>query len=278
MRDLVRALHLTGRPVEVPWADLRHLIRPRGGYLTLVLAAGGVGKSAFALEWVARLGAPTLYIALDTSLTDHAVRLLARGDGITVDKVQSEHDVDPEAWAHKWGAKLEELNLPIRFCERASTASEVRQVVAAETEYWGVAPAITVVDNLSNLLEKEEGAGEYRRILAELHKTAKEYDTLVLALHHLRKRPPRTRSSKPGEDDLDEGTIPVHLSDALYESDKEAQIVLGLWRPQFNQMTVGVLKNRMGPADRNGKMHATLKADLARMEIRDAWTPGEESS
>ena len=269
MRDLVRALHLTGRPVAVPWTSLRRFIRPRGGYLMLVLAAGGVGKSAFALEWVARLGAPALYIALDTSLVDHAVRLLARATGLTVDEVQDEHDADPEAWARKWSAKLEELGLPVRFVEGATTAREVREAIAAETEYWGVAPSICVVDNLSNLLEKEEGAGEYRRILADLHRTAKEHDTLVIALHHLRKRPAAQRKRGDDDDDQDEGTIRVHLSDALYESDKEAQIVLGLWRPQWNQMSVGVLKNRMGPADRNGQLHTTLRADLARMDLTE---------
>jgi hypothetical protein len=278
MRDLVRALHLTGRPVSVPWGSLGQYIRPRGGYLMLVLAAGGVGKSAFALEWASRLGAPALYISLDTSLVDHAVRLLARHTGATVDHVQGDHDADPEAWARKWGEKLEQLDLPVRFCDGARTAREVREVVAAETEYWGEPPAITIVDNLANILEQEEGAGEYRRILKDLHRTAKDFDTLVIALHHLRKRPARTRG-KSDDEDMDEGSISVHLSDALYESDKDAQIVLGLWRPSWNQMSVGVLKNRMGPMDRNGQLHTTLKADLGRMELADiGWRSTGETS
>lgn len=242
----------------------------------LVLAAGGVGKSAFALEWASRLGAPSLYISLDTSLVDHAVRLLARHTGVTVDSVQSDHDDDPEAWARKWGEHLTRIDLPARFVDGATTAREVREAVQAETEYWGEPPAITIVDNLANILEHEETASEYRRILRDLHRTAKDHDTLVIALHHLRKRPPRARG-KADEEEWDEGSIPVHLSDALYESDKDAQIVLGLWRPSWNQMSVGVLKNRMGPMDRNGQLHTTLRADLARMELADiGWrTTGE---
>lgn len=268
MRDLARSLHLTGRPVPVPWPALGGLVRPRGQNLMLVLAAGGVGKSAFALEWAVSIGAPVLYVSLDTSLVDHGIRLISRSTGMRVDDVQRGHDVDPEAWAEKWGAQIRAFDYPVRFCDLTGSAREIRELVAAEAEYWGEAPLLTVVDNLGNLLEGEEGASEYRRILAELHRIAKEHDTLVMALHHTRRQPPKKRTGRDeDEEEDDEGTKPVHLSDALYEGDKEAQYVLGLWRPEPNKLSVGVLKNRMGTASRSGKIRTTLRADLSRFAI-----------
>lgn len=266
MRDLARSLRLSGRPVPVPWTGLAHWIRPRAGDLMLVLGSGGVGKSAFALEWAISTPAPTLYVSLDTSLVDHGIRLSARTIGITVEQVQEGHDEDPVAWSETWGEYIASLPYQTRFCDQTDTVREIDELVRAETEYWGEPPLVTVVDNLSNVLEKEEGAGEYRRALAGLHKVGKQNDTMVMALHHLRRQPPKKRVTENDDND-DEGTKPVHLEDALYEGDKEAQFVLGLWRPQWNRMAVGVLKNRMGEAARNGALHTSLYADLKRMRI-----------
>lgn len=267
MRDLARAASMGGRPVPVPWPSLAHYVKPRGQDLMLVLAAGGVGKSAFALEWAFRLGEPAVYVSLDTSLVDQGIRVVSKTTGLTVSQVTEGHDTDPEAWSEQQRTLLGDVDVQLRFTALADTANEVDEVVAAETEYWGEAPLLTIVDNLQNLLEKEEGAAEYRRILSRLHKVAKKHDTLVMALHHLRRRPPKKR----GEDELedDPGSQPVHLDDALYEGDKEAQYVLGLWRPQWNRMHVGVLKNRMGSASRTGAVHASLYCDVRRMEISE---------
>lgn len=276
MRDLARSLRLTGRPVPVPWRGLGRWVKPRGQNLMLVLAAGGVGKSAFALEWALSLGHPCLYVSLDTSLVDHGVRILARDTGLRVEDIQEGHDDDPDDWSATWGDVLSELDYPARFCDIAQTAREVDELVAAETEYWGDAPLLVIVDNLGNLLEKDEGAAEYRRVLRELHmRVAKKHDTLVVALHHLRKLPPKQSRKDEDDEDLEQGTKPVKLSDALYESDKEAQYVLGLWRPEPKRMAVGVLKNRMGPASRTGRLHTTLDADLAHMRIESPVVPYE---
>jgi len=268
MRDLARSLHATGRPVPVPWRSLANYVRPRTQNLMLVIAAGGVGKSAFALEWATSLGSPALYVSLDTSLFDHGVRLLARRTGRSTDEIELGHDDAPKQWADKWAPELEDIDIPTRFCELTHTARDIHELVGAETEYWGEAPKLVVVDNLMDLIEAEEGAGEYRRVLGELKRVAKDHDTLVMVLHHLRRKPPKASKNKDDDED-DVSTHPVSLDDSMYEGDKQAQYALGLWRPQWNQLTVGVLKNRMGQARRNGALHTTLYSDLARMEIRD---------
>lgn len=268
MRDLARSLHLSGRPVPVPWRQLGRYIKPRGQNLMVVLAAAGVGKSAFALQWATMLNHPSLYVSLDTALVDHAIRILARETGLTVGDITDGHDEDVEGWVQKWYEVLDDLPTKARFTDLTHTVRHVGELVRAETEYWGEPPALTIVDNLGDLLEEGESAAEYRRILLELKRVAVENDTLVVALHHLRKRPSKARS-QDDDDEGDEGTQPVHVGDALYESDKHAKFVLGLWRPQPDRMAVGVLKNRMGPAARNGSLHVTLEANLERMRIEE---------
>ena len=267
MLDLIRSLSLSGRPVPVPWRELGRLIRPRTQNLLNVIAAAGVGKSIFALEWLARTNALGLYISLDTALIDHAIRLIARSTNNTVEQVQEGHDADPTAWANRWRPTLEELQMQTRFCDRTMVARTVGEVVAAEAEYWGEPPLITVIDNTMNFLEKEESAGEYRRVFHELRSVAREQDTLVMALHHLRKKPPK--AMKDDDDDQDEGTQRVRLSDALYDADKEAQFVLGLHRPIPSLLNVGVLKNRMGPSSSQGRLEVKLSANFERMSISE---------
>jgi hypothetical protein len=273
MRDLARSLRSTGRPVPPPWRDLARLIKPRGQNLLLVLAAGGVGKSAFMSEWALSLGRPVCYVSLDTDKMDHGIRIIARELDESVDWVQDGHDDDPAGWAEAWGEYLESLEYPIRYCDATTTVREIGELLAAETEYWGESPMLTIVDNLSDVLEGEEGAGEYRQILLGLKRVAQRHDTLVVGLHHLRKRP-ATKRDRDNED-ADEGTQPVHISDALFPVDQHAQYVLGLWRPQPNRMAVGILKNRMGPMSRLGNLHVTLNADLARMRIESPVIPHE---
>jgi hypothetical protein len=263
MRDLARSLRISGAAVPVPWPSVARLIKPRSGNLMVVLAAPGVGKSSFALSWAAQLRRPCLYLSLDTSLVDQAVRIIAIRTHKTVEEVQAGHDEDLEAWIGTWEPVVKELDYPVRFCELSMGVKQVDELVAAEVEYWGEPPAIVFVDNVGNLLEKEESASEYRRIFSGLHRTARERNTLVIALHHIKRKPQKA------DDDEDPAQKPVHMSDGLYTGEQEVQFLLGLWRPHPNELTVAVLKNRMGPADPGGHLHTTLRADLARASLRD---------
>lgn len=261
MRDLARSLHLGGQPIEVPWPGLGFYIKPRTESLLLVLAAGGVGKSAFALEWAAAIQAPTLYVSLDTALSDHAIRLIARNTGEKVQDIEQGHDEDPAAWAGAWGAYLDGLDHRVRFADSTYDIDDIDDLVLAETEFLGQAPAMVIVDNLMNVVA-EESASEYRNALSALKRVAKKHNTMVMALHHLRKPPARKR-----EEDEDPTALPVRLTDALYEGDKEAKYVLGLWKSAYNKLAVAVLKNRMGPASPSGQLHTSLTVDLARFQI-----------
>lgn len=264
MKDLVRSLRVSGLPVPVPWVGLEKIIRPRTQSVMIAMAASGVGKSALALEWAVRLDRPVLYLSLDTALVDHAIRLLARKTGLTIEEVERGHDIDLETWAERWETEIAELGFQTRFFDQSLQVREISELIAAEAEYWGEPPSLVVVDNLMNLIEHEESAAEYRRIVGELVKAARENNTLILALHHLRRRPAKAR----GEDG-DETTQPVHLTDSLYAVDQEAKYVLGLWRPYPNRLQIGVLKNRMGGCSPRGDLSVSLDIDLRRMVITD---------
>lgn len=271
MRDLARSLRFTGQPVPVPWPQVGRYLKPRTQSVLIVLAASGVGKSTVALDWALELAQdqPALYLSLDTALVDHAIRVIARQTGHTIREVEEGHDEDPKAWAQKWAPTLLEMesSTHLRFCDQNMRVETIGELVAAETEYWGDAPKLVIVDNLMNLLEGAESAAEYRRIVSELLRVAKEHHALVVGLHHLRKKP--AKSVKDEEDDDDEGTRPVRLHDSLFAVDQEAKYVVGLWRPQPWDLKLSILKNRMGDANANGKVQVSLSVDMARARITE---------
>lgn len=267
MFDLARSLWSTGQPVPVPWPQVGRYLKPRTQSVMIVLAASGVGKSTFALDWVLELDEPALYLSLDTALVDHTIRVIARSTGKTTDEVEAGYEDDPKAWAERHYDHVRSLPYRVRFSDRNMKVETIGELVAAETEYWGESPKLVVVDNLMNLVENGESAAEYRRIVGELLRIAKAHHTLVVGLHHLRKKP--AKSVKDDEDDDDEGTRPVRLHDSLFAVDQEAKYVIGLWRPDDWSMKVAILKNRMGMASANGKIQLGLSVDMSRATVKD---------
>jgi len=247
-----------GDPVQIPWQSLAFYLKPRAGNLMAVAAASGVGKSMFALSWAALLHQPALYVSLDTTLDDQAARWAALDSQRTTDELYS----DMEFFRSK--VKELERTMPLRFCDSTYSLKQIDHLVVAETEFWGQPPVLTIVDNVADLLEEEESASEYHRVFGGLRKIAKERRTLVVALHHLRRKPPRF-----GQQEVDQGAKPVMKTDILYGGDREVQYLLGLWRPRNDQLRVSVLKNRMGMADPSSNINVTLRADYSRATLTE---------
>ena len=243
-------------------------MRPLTGNQMVVIAAEGVGKSVWALNWALEIkDHPVLYITLDTSMTDQAVRVIARHTGTSVDDVMKGHAGDVDTWADRWEPYLEQIHSRTRFFDRDVAPKVVEEVVAAEREYWGEPPILTIIDNVGNLIEKEESAAEYQGIFNSLHKAAKNQSTFVLALHHLRRKPAGTKRDRAQQDDP--GIESVHASDTLYAGGRTSNFVLGLSRPEPNRLRINVLKSRMGRANPTGMVSTYLTFDGARARVGD---------
>jgi hypothetical protein len=262
MRDLARSLLHTGEPVPVPWPSVGRYLKPRTQSVLVVLAASGVGKSTLALDWVLEHPNPSLYCSFDTALVDHAIRVIARNTNLTTEEIEKGQEQDPAEWAHRYQGYLESLHHKVRFFDQNVKPETIGELVAAETEYWGEAPKLVVVDNLKNLVAAESAA-EYRQIVGELLRIAKEHHVLIVALHHLRKKPAKE------DDEEDDGTKPVRLRDSLYPVDQDAKYVIGLWREQPWELSISILKNRMGRADANARLRTELIVDLEKSQVKD---------
>ena len=234
--------------VPVPWDSLSKYIRPLRGNLIIVLGAPGQGKSALALNWLLKAQLPGLMLSLDTDLRTQALRTAAVLSSRPLATIQK----DPAAWSRF----VEKNTQMLRTYDVSLETKELNDLVKAETEYWGEAPAFTVVDNVSNML-RDGGYEEHRSVFLDLHRIARGNDTCVIALHHIK----RANTTDPK----------LTLHSGQYAGEQEAEIVLGLWSNDESSdfLKCSVLKNRTGNANAYGHLFADLKFTKDTMQITD---------
>lgn len=240
--------------IDVPWHGLK-LLEPLRGATCVVLAQPGMGKSALALNWCLGIQSPSLLVSLDTDLTTQGIRAAAIESGRPMDEIKN----SPQTWS----MFLERQTERVRAYDLPLAPREVLGLVQAEKEFWGSSPAITVVDNISNMV-REGDYQEYRKLFIDLQRVARMGDTFVLALHHVNRGP------NPGQ--------PLKMTDGQFAGEKEAEMVLGLWSKHDNLLNVSILKNRTGRADPTGNLYVTLKFEKSNMQIRDLTQPEQAAA
>lgn len=241
MNALSKALgqDITAYKVPVPFLGLDKQIQPLRGNMAIIFGSPGVGKSAFSLNWALRMEEHSCIISLDTDITTQAIRSASVLSGVHMDQVKA----DPK----KWSKYLETYANKVRCYDLGMTVKDILSIIRAEEEFWGDPPALTIVDNVANLV-RDGGYEEYRRIFVELHRVARMGNTCILALHHIG----RGSATQVGK--------PLNLFSGQYSGEQEAELVLGLWRPSMENtdVNISVLKNRQGEAVPDGSMYSTL--------------------
>ena len=244
------------RSVPVPWTKLDQVIRPKGGNCCVVMAAPGVGKTTFMLNWAVRSNAKTLYISSDTSPHDVTAQLGAlatRDDRSMVESRLMESRVWREEYAKAIFAKYP--NLVLDFAPRPSMG-DIRNKAEALTELWGEPPELIVMDTASNVAMKDmSDNAEWQRVWLQSISLARDLNTFFVFAHHVKQGPARS------------GRVAPDLNDGLWGCDQFPEFVFGLHSPASNELVLTVRKNRGGLKDVPVKMRATLAT--ARIEDPD---------
>jgi len=263
---LSRAIKVRGGVVPLPWSRLAEIVQPRPGDLVDVLGAPGVGKSTFGVQWAyhtasppepgtqdpgLRQGEPVLCISLDTDLRTQAVRVAALRLDKPTWQIEDEIKKDPAHWI-KWFA--DPYLPPVRWSDVPMRANDLDELLEAEMEFLGQAPALVIVDVMGDVVE-EESLEAYLNAFRSLHRIARKYKLVVCVLHHLKRGDAAT------------GTIKFGLDEGLWGGERAVEIVLGMWQPNKQSVYIAVLKNRRGLADKNGDMSLSFPADLSKARI-----------
>lgn len=244
--------------VGVPWSGVGDVIHPLRGNLIICLGAPGVGKSAFALNWALGIEETSLLVSLDTDLATQALRAAAIISGKPMDEIKKA----PQNFVTR--LETDPKVRKVRAYDIGTTPRDVLGLIRAEEEFWGEPPALTVVDNISNLV-REGGYEDYRKLFVELHRVARAGDSCILALHHVGRQDAKNT----------QGSGKLTLWSGQYSGEQEAEIVLGL-TSRDNVLDIAVLKNRSGRADPSGQLSSELAFEKDKMLVRD-WSQEERA-
>lgn len=244
----------TAKPLPIPWEKLANVIRPKGGNTAVIIAAPGIGKTTFLLNWAAKARIPTLYLSADTSAQDITAQLGSLVSGHDRRTVESRL-IESTTWRREYAQAIKAAypNLVLDFSPRP-TMLDIRQKGLALTELWGITPQMIVMDTASNVAMKDmSDNAEWQRVWLQAIQLARDLNAVFVFAHHVKQGLARS------------GRMAPEMSDALWGADQFAEFVLGLHEPTAGTRTLTVRKNRTGPKD----VPVKLVADLAHADVRD---------
>lgn len=239
----------SARTVDVPFTKLDTIVRPKGGNCGIVIAAPGVGKTTFLLNWAVKSGMNTLYLSADTSPHDLTAQLASLATGHLRAEVEPRLMSD-QTWREQYASAIFQKfpNLVVDFTQRPSMLG-IRRKATALTELWGEAPQMVVMDTASNVEMEDMGANaEWQRVWLESINIARDLNTFFVFAHHVRQGLARSGRTAPD------------LNDGLWGCDQFPEFVFGLHNSGAREVTCTVRKNRGGPKD----VPVKLPVDLSR--------------
>jgi replicative DNA helicase len=255
-------------PTGVPYGftDLDHKTSGmHGGQLIVLAARPAMGKSAFALNVsehaTRKTGKWALFFTLEMGLREQALRMLAAGAHVNVQRLASGR-IYEEEWPRLTAAMTDMVDLKIAFNEQAAmTVADVRS--HARRAFRELGPVcLIVVDYLQLMLAGDTEANratQLSEVTRGLKLLAKEMDVPVMALSQLNRELERRVNKRPIMSDLrDSGAI-----------EQDADVILSIYRDEVyhpNTEDKGVAeiiinKQRNGPV---GDIKLTFLADNTR--------------
>ena len=253
MRTLAASLrdeHVVGEEITLPWSRLQEVLSLHTKELVLVAGAPSSGKSVFATNLAMQLSEPVLYLAQDSSpsIIARLAALATRRDIAEMFDALRDPDEMEELAERLYGKR------PLLAIQTgAQPIDRVAVLVAAATEWLGYAPPVIILDNLINSIVPgyhHQDPGFYATALPILQRVAADFNTCVIALHHVVRRDGYNKLLP---------TTPLSLTDLLHAGEREAEHVLGVYHNLHKtRINIQVLKQRDGDADSGGGLKVPL--------------------
>ncbi len=237
------------------------------GQLIILAARPAMGKSALALniteQAAAATGKTALFFSLEMSNREQALRLIASGARVNVQRLVTGRLYDGE-WGRVSAAMGKMHDLPIQFNDQASlTVMDMRSLSRRAAREHG-ALSLIVVDYVQLMLagtNDSNRANQVAEISRGLKLLAKELQVPVLALSQLNRELEKRGNKRPVMSDLrDSGAL-----------EQDADVILFIYRDEVyhnNSEDKGVAevivtKQRNGPV---GMVRLAFRADNTRFE------------
>ncbi len=254
MRTLARAVETPqaiGQHLRIPWWWLESKVKLATKELLIVGAAPAGGKSTLAINWAMNVDYSVLYLAQD-SAPSVLTRMVALAKDWTID--QAREALETEGGRERVAAEVAATRPNLVLESGAQDIMGIRARIEALHEWLGEPPRLVIVDNLIDLVVPGYQHGEmgfYATALPELKQVALDLDVCMLVLHHV------VRKTADGKS-VGAGGVPLKLTDLTFAGEREARHVWGVYHDQKSKLTVQILKQQDGQADRDGGFRETF--------------------
>jgi hypothetical protein len=242
--------------LPVPYPALANAgLRLRRGQVSLTVAAPGVGKSQFWLNVCSRTQVNSMFWSADTDAFDVVTRATALWSGVPAGEVEEKRN-DP-AWAAHFDEQLARGRHVDWVFDSSITARSLADRLNAHAEIRGTYPELTVIDNLSNVVQNPgDELAEQKGFMKDALDLAQETKAHIAILAH-------------AEGQYDNGNKPIPLSGVLNKLSKIPSVVLTLHREDESGRSLGVVvaKNRGGLADPAAHRPIHLDIDFAKATV-----------
>ncbi|MEU9603674.1 AAA family ATPase [Streptomyces sp. NPDC048057] len=255
----IRARGNSGEPLPPAFKALEQAgTRFLRGQLSLTVAAGGIGKSAFTLARILKAACPipTIYFSADSSADiqiSRAISILTGTPMAVSTAAVRRNDISPYAG---------QLDVPVRFDYAASpTIDDIEDTVAAWYELYGEDAHMIVLDNITNIrggtsANDDDPFGGLESLMDWASDMARTTGAHVAGLHH---------ATGPHND----GGAPIPMSGVKGQITRVPALVLTLHKPDGNTLGVSKVKDRAGRSDPSGQTFVELGFDGDTMQITD---------
>lgn len=233
----------------------------RRGQLVLIAAGPGTGKSALALTQAVRSKVPTLYMSADSDAFTQVSRSFSIHTGILMDETERyARGEDVLATTLVQAESLKQI--PIRFNFLAGpTLANIERSMEAFQELYGEYPALTVIDNITNVRNGTEDNAEnpfggLEVFLDYANEMARNTQSCVIGLHHV---------NGPYNDQ----NRPIPISGVKGQIGRVPQMILTLFRSGPTTVGVSPVKLRGAKFDPSGEYYTELDFDGSTMTFKD---------
>ena len=263
MLELRRAWEgLKGATAPLPdvWSSLsKQNIRFRRGWLCMVAAQPGVGKSMFALVYAAEANVPTLFFSADTEMVTVAKRVAAHVSGHEYKYVEQQLEYNPTVYDEA----LKRMD-HIRWVQESSpTMDDIEAELLAYVELYGEYPTLIIIDNLSNVVAESDNEWQgLRRLMGEFHNLSHKTNSCVMVLHHVSESSEYLRKDRPY------APPPRRAIHGKVSALPEMILTLG-YDVNDSILHVAAVKNRSGVASVNAENFVSLFVDYGSCQIGD---------
>jgi replicative DNA helicase len=224
------------------------------GEMVTIVAATGVGKTAL-LQNLAKAARPLPTLLFEMELPGSLTfeRFCAISEGVPCQCVENEYAAGNR---YQW-QQSGHLN-HIFTCTRSRLTPDLVELMINKAELkMGCRPALVLIDYIQLIGGK--GLKRYEVVsdaAEDLKRIAKATKTIIVLASQLKRK--------------DDSDIEVTLTDAKESGaiENSSGLVLGVWRPEQNEMHIRILKNTKGRADKKGE-HVVCNFDGPTLTITE---------